>query len=117
MSYRIRPYEPRDADGVRECITELQAYERSLEPDRVEATPAFARRYLKHILSACRQQRGELLVAESEGAVAGFICSWIEQIEDPITTLTECVYVSDLAVLETSRRRGIGRALLRAAEA
>lgn len=116
MSYRIRAYEPHDAVAVRECITELQAYERALEPDRVEATAAFARRYLKHILSACREQSGELLVAEVEGMVAGFVCYWIEQIEDPITTLTECAYVSDLAVRETYRRRGIGRALLRAAE-
>lgn len=33
MSYHIRPYEPRDAGRVRECITALQAYKRRLEPD------------------------------------------------------------------------------------
>lgn len=117
MSYHIRPYEPRDAGSVRECIVALQAYERELERDRAEATAAFAEDYLERTLRACRERRGEVLVAEVEGEVAGFVCYWMMRIENPITTLTECAYVAELAVLEAFRRRGLGRALLRAAEA
>lgn len=112
----IRQFEPRDTDAVRRCVAALQTYERTLEADRVEATPAFAASYLDRILAASHERDGEILVAEVEGAVVGFVCYWMMTIQNPITTVTGCAYVADLAVLEAYRRRGIGRALLRAAE-
>ncbi len=113
---QIRPYEPGDAEAVRRCIVELQAHERTLEADRAEATASFAEDILQRKLTACRERRGAVLVAEAEGAVAGFVCCWIATITNPITTLTECAYVAALSVLGAYRRRGLGRALLRAAE-
>lgn len=117
MTGTIRLYEPRDADAVRHCIAELQTHERTLVPERAEATAEFTAGQLEWLLTASRERRGSLLVAEVEGAVAGFVCWWIARIQNPITTVTECAYVARLAVLEPYRRRGIGRALLRAAEA
>ena len=116
MSHSIRPYEQRDAEGVRRCIAELQAYERTLEAERAEATELLTENQLTRILGAAREQHGEVLVAEVEATTAGFVCYWMMTIANPLTTLTECAYVADLAVLEPYRRRGIGRALLRAAE-
>lgn len=116
MSHSFRPYEPRDAEGVRRCIAELQAYERTIEADRAEVTELFTEGQLKRVLDASRERHGAVLVAEVRGAVAGFVCWWMMTIANPMTTLTECAYVADLAVLAAYRRRGLGRALLRAAE-
>ena len=33
---RVRTYKPEDQDHVKRCIIELQNFERTLEPDRIE---------------------------------------------------------------------------------
>ena len=117
MSDAIRPYEPRDAEGVRRCIAALQAYERTLEAVRAEATPELVEGMLQRMLAACRVPRAAcrvVLVAEADGVVAGFVCCFMMTITNPITTLSDCAYVADVAVLEPYRRRGLGRAQLRA---
>lgn len=58
-----------------------------------------------------------VLVAEADGAVSGFVSVWTRyRSSEPEDDPAEHAYVSDLVVTERHRGRGIGRALLRAAE-
>src|SRR5688572_28845828 len=76
-----------------------------------------ATRYLEHLLQRCADCDGTILVAEVDGAVVGFATVLArvvsEELDDPPDSYA---IVTDLAVLERIRRRGIGAALLREAE-
>jgi ribosomal protein S18 acetylase RimI-like enzyme len=115
---RIRGFDPaRDRRALRACFVELQDFERRLEP-RMPAGEQVADAYLELMFRRCRLFDGSVLVAEADGAVVGFVTVWAryrsaEFDDDP----GEQGFVSDLVVSEGYRRRGIGRALLRAAEA
>jgi ribosomal protein S18 acetylase RimI-like enzyme len=112
----IRPYQPADQEQVEQCIIALQDFERALEPDRVEGAN-IARRYLLDLLETCQKQSGQLLVAEVDGRVAGFVCVWMEpEPESYLTSLAQYAYISDLVVLPAYRRRALGRTLLAHAE-
>ena len=113
----IRPYQTADQAQAEQCISDLQDFERSLEPDRVEGQ-TIAQRYLQHLLTTCQNKMGRLLVAESSGQVVGLVCIWLEQEpESYLTSLAGYGYISDLVVLSSYRRQGIGAALLQQAEA
>ena len=59
-----------------------------------------------------------VLVAEVDGAVSGFVSVWTRyRSSEPNDDPSEHGYVSDLVVSAEHRGHGIGRALLRAAEA
>lgn len=113
----IREYDPkRDRAAVRACFVELQDVERKLRPGNPPGEK-IADAYLEVMFRRGREFAGMVLVAIDADAVVGFISVWtrhrsFEPDDDP----TEHGYVSDLVVSETSRGRGIGRALLRAAE-
>jgi ribosomal protein S18 acetylase RimI-like enzyme len=117
MMVTIRPYQPQDAAGVEQCLIELQEFERTLEPNRVEGT-AMAPLYFKALLEWCTQARGMLFIAEDAGAVVGLV-GVIAQVEDQgmIELNKDYAYISDLVVLPAYRGQGLGRALLQQAEA
>jgi ribosomal protein S18 acetylase RimI-like enzyme len=110
----IRPFDlDRDLSAVRECFVELQDLERGIDP-RVPAGSEIAEEYLDLMFDRCRRYAGRVLVAE----VAGFVTVHARfRSEEPDDGPMEFALVSDLAVLAASRRRGIGRKLLEAAEA
>jgi ribosomal protein S18 acetylase RimI-like enzyme len=113
----IRHYREDDASPVRSCIVELQEFERGID-DRLRPGDAMADEYLDHMLVQCREHTGIILLAECDGAVAGF-ATVLARV--PFTALDdppgEYALVSDLVVRHRFRRRGIGAALLREAEA
>jgi ribosomal protein S18 acetylase RimI-like enzyme len=118
MAELIREWDPaRDRAAVRACFVELQDFERQLEPG-MPPGEQIADAYLALIEQRCREFAGVVLVAEHAGAVIGFVALWrrfrsTEPDDDP----REHGFVSDLVVSAAQRRRGIGRSLLRAAEA
>lgn len=116
MTVAIREYEPRDAAALRECVVELQEFERRIDP-RLRLGEEMADAHCAHLHDRCREARGQILVATVDGVVAGF-ASVIA--EEPFTNPDEppgtYAVVSDLVVLERCRGRGIGRRLLVRAE-
>lgn len=113
----IRPFEPRDAGALRQCVISLQEYERVIDT-RLRPGEMMADEYCDYLHMRCRDARGIILVAEHDAEVAGFVCVLAEEkftaLDDPPGTYA---LVTDLAVLDQFRRRGIGRLLLDAADA
>ena len=117
MIHMIREYQPgQDTPSLRECIVELQEFERSIEP-ALPAGTAMAEAYLAYILQHCSEYCGKVFVAEVDRRVVGFVCVWARvQPTEPDEPPTEYAYISDLVVLAPFRQRGLGRALLERAE-
>jgi GNAT superfamily N-acetyltransferase len=117
MPIVIRPFEPRDASVLRQCVVALQEYERVIDA-RLRPGETIADEYCEYLHGRCRESRGIILVADHDGEVAGFVCVLADEkytaLDDPPGSYA---LVSDLAVLDPFRRRGIGRLLLAAAEA
>jgi ribosomal protein S18 acetylase RimI-like enzyme len=108
---------PRDRAAVRSCFVELQDFERELEPG-MRPGEEIADAYLDLMLRRCREFDGVVLVAEQGGAVVGFLTLLRRfRSSEPDDDPREHAYVTDLVVAAPHRKRGIGRSLLRAAEA
>jgi ribosomal protein S18 acetylase RimI-like enzyme len=112
----IRQHTTDDLAAIRECVIALQDFERRID-DRLRPGESMATDYLNEMLERCREHSGTILVAEHEGTVAGFATILtrvpFESLDDPPG---EYAIVTDLAVLEGFRRRGLGAALLSEAE-
>lgn len=93
---RLRPFDPeRDAEAVHDCLVEAFAGSDERVAPYSEWRP--------WLLGDPSYDPGLVLVAESDGAVAGVAQCWTEG------------FVKDLAVRPEFRGRGLGEALLRAA--
>ena len=114
----IREFDPsRDLDAVCACFVELQEVERSLQPG-MPPGEQIADTYLDLMFRRCQEFDGSVLVAVENGAVVGFVTIWTRyHSTEPGDDLAEHGFISDLVVSSTKRGTGIGRALLRAAEA
>jgi ribosomal protein S18 acetylase RimI-like enzyme len=116
VSTTIRDFDPsRDRAAIRDCIGELQEFEHELEVG-LPAGVSIADACLELMLRRCSPPAGHLLVAEIDGAIAGFVSVEMERILHPDEEQTPYAYVSDLVVLTEYRRRGVGRALLEQAK-
>ena len=116
MTVRIRAYQAEDQDRLEACILELQNFERTLEPDRVEGAQMVARNR-EELVTIVRQNRGQIFVAEANAEVVGFVCVRLEHEEDEyLSTLVDYAYISDLVVLPSHRGQGYGTLLLRFGE-
>ena len=113
----VRAYRSEDQGGVKQCIIELQEFERLLEPDRVEGE-SIVERYFQELLEAHQRRIGKIFVAEVEEEVVGFINVRLEhESQEYISSLVDYAYISDIVVLQAYRGRGIGTILLQQAEA
>lgn len=117
MNARIRQSQASDREALLQLVAELQEFERSID-DRLLEGQRMAPAYLDGLELRCKEQRGAILVAELEGKVVGFVAV---QSKVPSTELDEPpgdhAWISDLAVAEAHRGKGLGRALLAAADA
>lgn len=107
---QIRPYQHSDRDQLFELARENYATLASAgEP--VEA--AQTRAYFYHIVSIPEKGNGQLLVAEDNGRLLGFVCLF-----GPIAANEQdeggepYAFMSDLFVHEANRRQGIGGLLV-----
>ena len=113
----IRHYDSRtDATALRECIIELQEFERKLDP-RMPAGKDIADEYIVEMLSRCKSCGGAVLVAVEADALAGYVTILNHvQSDDLDDGDMEFGLVADLLVRERYRGKGIGAQLMQAAE-
>ena len=116
MNCTIRPAAPKDRDRLVELMRQLNHSENAIDGDR-RLDRAGADESLQASERQVAKTDGLILVAEVEGEVAGFLTLTFE--EGPVYLIPEerpYAHIGDLAVDEGLRRRGIGRALMTAAE-
>lgn len=112
----IREYRPEDAAQLEARNVELQDFQRRIDPYQLDGQ-TLAPRYVAYMFERCAETDGKVFVAELDGQVVGFISVWAKVKATAIEEEAyEFAYVSDLAVMPDYRGRGIGKALLRAAE-
>jgi ribosomal protein S18 acetylase RimI-like enzyme len=113
---RIRKARPADCAVLREAIVELQEFERRLSDTRRPGED-IADAYLARMESRAGRG-GAILIAEVDGAFAGFVTSQLQEVDYIAETpdSNRFGYISDVCVLPAWRGRGIARLLLEAAE-
>jgi GNAT superfamily N-acetyltransferase len=113
---RIRPATPADRADLRRAIMELQDYERHLHDSRL-AGELVADRYLDW-MQRRSESDGIILVAESDGAFAGFVAGWVEHAANAGETAEANRFglISDVCVMPAYRGRRLATRLLGAIE-
>lgn len=115
-SWRIREYRAGDEAACRACVVELQDSERQIDP-RLRPGEEMADEYWEAMRAQCDAYAGTVLMAEVGGAVAGLVLILTrvpaEALDEPPG---EHALVAELVVRTRWRGRGIGAALLTAAE-
>lgn len=112
----LRRAGPADRPSLVHLMGVLHDFEAAIEENRADSSAAES--HLDWVQSEIGRLGGVTLVAELEGVVAGFLCYTFE--EDPGTFVRpeyrRHALIWDVAVAEEARGRGIGQALLGAAE-
>lgn len=117
MSVSIRTAGPADRETCIVLIDALNAFEATLVDDRL-TTRAAAEAAYKRAVERVVETKGRILLAEEDGLAVGLLV-WVTDVEHPYVREDVRRYgqVADLIVVEDARGRGVGRALIAAAEA
>ena len=117
MSVAVRIARAADRPALVRLMGALNEFEAAIEDNRADASAAES--HLDWVSGEIAAQGGVTLVAESGGAVVGFLSFAFE--EDPGTFVRpehrRHALIWDISVDEGARGQGVGRALLEAAEA
>lgn len=105
-----------DAGQLRECIVELQEFERKIDP-RMPSGEEIADEYIAEMLTRCKACEGNVLVADDDGTIAGYVTVLNRvQSDDLDDGNIEFGLVADLLVRDAHRGCGLGHKLMQAAE-
>ncbi len=108
--------ESKHLNRLRDCVIELQDFERRLDP-RMPSGADIVDEFIPKMLDRLSQSGGKILIAEVDGEVAGFATILISVSSDELEDGdVEYGLVSDLMVVEKFRQQGLGRKLLQEAE-
>jgi ribosomal protein S18 acetylase RimI-like enzyme len=116
MDVTIRAASVSDRPQLRRAVIELQDHESCLHPSRLPGDQ-IADAYLDWMQKRAAEH-GAVLIAEIDGAFAGFVAGWIEEESHICETpdYNRFGYVSDICVLPAFRGRRIASQLLDAVE-
>ncbi len=106
----------RDLEDLKRCFVELQDFERAYD-SRMPAGACIVDEGVARILDRCRREDGQVFVAEVDSVIVGYVSAY-SRIRSEVVHDGDFEYalIGDLVVLEAYRKRGLGRALLNAAE-
>lgn len=112
----IREFLPDDVEVLRQCVVELQEFERELVNHRLPGE-AIADRYIESLTRRIKDKTGMIFLAEIESRPVGFICVFLsERLDEELNEPVELAYISDIVVNKNFRRHGVGDALVKRAE-
>ncbi len=116
MQMHIRAFEEGDLGGLRTCVVALQAAERALS-ERISEPQAVADTQLAAMIDHYPGAGAAILVAEVGGAIAGYVTIDARVRSEQPREVPYCfAEIEDLAVIDAYRGKGVGKALLGAAE-
>ncbi|MGI9200406.1 MAG: GNAT family N-acetyltransferase [Woeseiaceae bacterium] len=105
-----------DSVGLRDCMIELQNFERNIDA-RMPSGEDIADEYIVEMLHRCHQCDGQVLVADVDGDIAGYVTILNRvQSDDLDDGNIEFGLVADLVVRKEFRGSGLGKDLMEAAE-
>lgn len=108
---RIREMKREDLPAVGELAAQLVGLHHQWDRTRFFTTPEVSTGYQRFFASQLGNQSVLLLVAEVDGAVAGYLYGSVEG-RDWAMLLDDHGAVHDVFVAESARRRGVARALM-----
>ena len=101
-------YESKYEEQLSRLIIELQEYELRYNLDR-ESGLVMVAKYREELLFETTSRSGQIILAEDNGQIAGFIAYYLEK--DTINKLPH-LYIPDLVVSERHRKKGIAKKLM-----
>ncbi len=105
-----------DFEQLCECVVELQNFERQIDP-RLPSGEDIVDEYVKQMQFRCRSCDGQILVADIDGDIAGYVTLLNRLQSDELHEGdTEYGLIADLIIKEKHRGIGLGRKLMEAAE-
>jgi GNAT superfamily N-acetyltransferase len=113
----IRTFDSKaDTQQLRDCVIELQNFEREIDP-RMPSGEEIVDDYIVAMLFRCRMCDGQVLVADIDGEIAGYVTMLNRvQSDDLDDGNLEFGLIADLLVRKAYRGTGLGRELMAAAE-
>jgi GNAT superfamily N-acetyltransferase len=112
--HAIRPARPSDEDALGRFGAALMRQHHASDPRRFLLTEHPERGYGRFLVSQISNPEAVVLVAERDGAVAGYVFADVEGISWK-DLRGPCGFVHDVYVEESARGEGIGRDLLQGA--
>ena len=114
---QIRTYvSDTDGEQLRACVIELQNFEREIDA-RMPSGEEIVDDYIVAMLFRCRMCDGQVLVADVDGEIAGYVTMLNRvQSDDLDDGNLEFGLIADLLVRRDYRGTGLGRQLMAAAE-
>jgi ribosomal protein S18 acetylase RimI-like enzyme len=109
-AFTIRRAVPKDVRTLAVLWREMMEFHRSLDPAFEFGSGAQAS-IERHLRETMRSTGGGVYVAEAGGHVIGYVLGEIQE-RKPIYPAGRYGFISDLAVTEGWRRRGVGRSLV-----
>lgn len=120
MQFEITEFTDEYADDVKDLLVTLQTHIAELDKRGVIVLKEnFREEYFKFVTEEVKKQYGKIFIAVKQGRAVGVVICKIFQgggEEEITTTCPKVGFISDLAVLKSQRRQGIGKALLAKAE-
>jgi ribosomal protein S18 acetylase RimI-like enzyme len=106
-----------DDDRLVEAIIDQQEYERKFHDTRLPGAQ-MARPYLEYLKTKVASSNGSLLIAELNGAFAGYAACWIEHnnLVAETNDSNHYGYIADTYIVPNLRGQGLAASLLEAAE-
>jgi ribosomal protein S18 acetylase RimI-like enzyme len=115
MNILIRQYKKEDEIQLKKCILELKLFESKFDSYYLTDKNSVDKLFLEIIKE--KDNGGEILVAQEEKKIVGFISLAITTKNDElILKKINVLYISDMVVLPEYRGQGIGTMLLQKAE-
>ncbi len=115
MNHIIREYTEADIEGIKQCIVDLQDFERMLDSHRLKGIEV-AHDYLEHLMSLGKQNRGKVFVVEINKEIVGMISVYIEEDIKQFRKVRKYALISDVIILPEYNDKGIIKELVTKAE-
>lgn len=119
-SVNIRPYEERDKERVEAFIAAFQDQVASADEHRIQRhshEDFDGPKHLEFLQKHVKKNHGTMFVAESDGAIVGYIVSFIFETEpNGPHHPTKSGHIEEVVVAESLRGKGIGATLIAAME-
>ncbi len=109
MNLEIKVYSETDRESLEKLFKELQAFERSLWPNRAEPTEEFIKKLTSALLKEVSEKRGVIYLAFDNNTPCGFIGGYVEE---DIENQKDYFRIDSFVVLQENRGQGVGSKLI-----